>query len=173
MKTLKRLIVGALFAVTVMFIVACHTVQQVDPATGFTNNVTVVDQQKLDIIRQSMNTIGSAVFSAAIRNSPNHAAEIGSYVRAIGTTFCNVQATGRFSPATLFPALEIATAQQQANVPPEIIVAKNGIKTLYQILFNDKLTVTVPENKWPAAVCDVICSACDQALRDAGQVGAK
>lgn len=175
MKILKRTLLGVILAFTTICIVStgCVHTPTVDPTTGQTNDVVTVDQSKLNIVKASMDTIGSAVFAKAIKNSPDHAAEISNYVRAVGVAFCAAKASGQFSPATLFPALETATQQFQANVPPEIIIAKNGVKTLYQALFDDKLTVKLADNQWPAAVCDVICSSVNQALLDAGQPGVK
>lgn len=149
----------------------CTSIPQVDSVTGLTNRVTVIDTNKLALVEQSVKTVGSAVFIKAIKNSPQHSVQIANYVRAIGSTFCQVQVSRQFSPATVFPALEAATAQFQADVPAEVIIAKNGIKTIYQILWNDWLTVAVPQDKWPAAVCQVICNLIDQSLTDAGLPG--
>lgn len=149
----------------------CKSVSQVDPVTGFTNTVTVIDTNKLALAEQSLQTIGSAVFIKAIKNSPQHSVQIANFVRAIGNTFCQVHARRQFSPATVFPALEAATAQFQIGVPEEVIITKNGIKTIYQILWNDHLTISVPDGKWPAAVCQVICRVINQSLLDAGLPG--
>jgi hypothetical protein len=177
MKSLKSKVLVALFVLALasfaLLPTGCTTTTSVD-STGKTNTVTTIDPQKLESVKQIVNTTASAIFAEEIRKSPNHAAEISAYVRAIGSTFCAAKATKQFSPATLFPALETATAPLQAQVSqtsPLVIIAKNGLKATYQLLWNDKLTVELKDNQWPAAVVDVICTAVDQSLRDAGQPG--
>jgi len=172
---LNRLLVCLIVVVSTTFPIfintGCQTTQQVDPTTGMTNTVTSIDPQKLEIVKASVNTVASGVFTYEIKKSPDHSAEISAYVRAIGSTFCSAKASKQFSPATLFPALEAATQPLQANVSPLVIIGKNGLKAVYTALFNDRLTAQLKDNQWPAACVDIICTAIDQSLRDAGQPG--
>lgn len=140
---------------------------------GVTNIVTTIDPVKLDSAKALVNATASDVFRRALAKSPEHAKEISGYVRGVGTAFCQVKSSGRFSPDDVFRAVDGATAGLQTGVSNDVITAKNLLLGLYRILWNDRLTVTVPGNKWPAAIVDVICDSIDQALRDSNQPGVK
>jgi hypothetical protein len=166
---------GALAALALALVVfttpGCVNTQVVDPTTGATNIVKTIDPEKLAQVQRVVEGVTSGVFRKAIANSPQHADEIASYVRAVGSAFCSVQASGKFSPQNIIDAVDAATAGLQSGVDDTIINGKNGLIALYQILWNDKLTVTVPGNKWPAAVVQTICGSIDRALKDSGRPG--
>lgn len=138
-----------------------------------TNIVTVLDPAKVQAIQDVVEPAASAVLRRAIANSPQHAAEIGNYARAVGGVFCKMVANNNFTPTYLVDAANSATANLQAGVSQEIIDAKNAVVAIYKVAFSDQLTVVLPNNVWMKAVCSTICNSINQALLDSGQLGCK
>jgi hypothetical protein len=163
---------------SILIAVGCATKQTTSTVTYpdgstvvVTNTVKVVDPIKLNKVAQTLQPLLSTVITRAIRNSPEHSAQIANYVRALGTAFYYVRSSQRFSPAEVLSAVDGATAGLQANVPQDIIDAKNAALSLYNVLLDDKLTVEVPANGWPMAIVNAFYNAIDIGLKDAGQNG--
>jgi len=180
MKPIK-IILGTIGVVAVLGIVAIamavlntgcvHTPVVVD---GVTNIVTTIDQVKLDKVKVAVEPVAASVLRRAIHNSPQHAAEIGNYARAVGSAVCTAVSQQSFTPGSIAGAVDKATqGLQMANIPAEVIDAKNGLIALYTILFDDQLTVQLPNNQWPSAVLGIFCDSIDLALKDSGQAGVK
>lgn len=150
---------------TTVVMTGCKTV------TDGTNVVTTIDPVKLQQAKDAIVPAASSVLRRAILRSPEHAVEIATYSRAVGTVFCRMAKSRTFDPAFLITEMDKATAPLQATAQPEIIDAKNAAVALYKIFLNDKLMVSLPENQWATAVCQLFCEAIDQALKDAGQPG--
>lgn len=141
---------------------------------GQTNIVTVIDPVKLQKVKSIVEPIASSVLRRAIHNSPQHAQEIGDYARAIGGAVCRATATGGVTPGEIEAAIDRATTGLQvANLPPEVIDAKNGLIALYNVLWDDDLRIAIPNNGWANAVLSTICDSVDLALKDSGQTGVK
>jgi hypothetical protein len=140
---------------------------------GATNIVTTIDPVKLQKVERVVELNAASVVRRVINNSPQHSKEIADYARAVGSVFCQASANGQVSPEAIILAADQATQGLQAGVDPLIIDGKNGIESLYVLFFDDSLTVQLPDNKWPKAVCDTICNTIDKALKDAGQPGVK
>ena len=107
----------------------------------------------------------------AILRSPDHAVEISTYARAVGSVFRKMATTRQFSPVYLIDEANKATAGLQTTAPPEIIDAKNAAIALYKIFYGDQLMVAIPEDKWAMAISQLFWESIDQALKDAGQPG--
>jgi len=148
---------------TAVVMTGCTTVTQ------GTNVVKVIDPVKLQQAKDAIVPAASSVLRRAILRSPEHAVEIATYSRAVGSVFCRMAKTQTFDPAYLITQLDQATASLQATASPEIIDAKNAAVALYKIFLNDKLMVSIPNNQWQIAICQLFCEAIDQALKDAGQ----
>lgn len=140
---------------------------------GVTNIVTTIDPVKLDQVKAAVEPAAASVLRRAILNSPQHSAEIGNYGRAVGQALCKAVAKQSITPAAILAAIDVATQGLQSNVPPEVIDGKNAALALYRILWDDKLTILLPDNQWPNAVLSVFCDSIDLALKDAGQLGVK
>lgn len=149
----------------------CKTATTV--TNGVTNTVTFIDPVKLQQASDAIQPAAASVLRRAILKSPDHAAEIGNYARAVGGVFCQMKANNNFTPQYLIDAANAATAKLQATAPPEVIDAKNAAIALYKIFLSDQTMVNIPNNGWASAVCGLFCDAIDQALKDAGQVGVK
>ncbi len=132
---------------------------------------TTIDPVKLQRIKDAIVPNLSTVLLQVLRNSPQHAVEIGNYARVVGRVFVRIQADKTFAPSVVINALNDATAGLQANVPIEIIAGKNVLVSVYELAFDDKLTVAVPDNGWMVAVSDIVIGVIDQTLKDAGQPG--
>lgn len=141
--------------------------------TDGTNVVTTLDPVKVQQIQDAVEPVFSSVLRRAIANSPQHAAEIGNYARAVGGVFCKMEANNNFTPTYLIDAANQATAAHQANAPQEIIDAKNAVIAIYKIAYGDQLTWQLPDKVWPKAVASTICNVVNQALVDSGQTGCK
>jgi hypothetical protein len=138
-----------------------------------TNVVTTLDPVKVQQVQDAVEPVFSSVLRRAIANSPQHAAEIGNYARAVGGVFCKMEANNNFTPTYLIEAANQATAGLQNNAPQEIIDAKNAVIAIYKIAYGDQLTWQLPDKVWPKAVASTICNVVNQALIDSGQAGCK
>ena len=171
---MKKLILfgcAAALLVTLMFTsTGCKTTTTINP-DGTTNVVKYIDPVKLQQAKDAIEPAASSVLRRAILRSPQHAVEISTYARAVGSVFCKMNATKNFSPVYLIDEANKATAGLQATAPPEIIDAKNAAIALYKIFLGDQLMVKLPDNQWAIAVCQLFCESIDQALKDAGQPG--
>lgn len=167
------LIGGALLAILLLAHSGCMTTYVPDATGTNYTAVQVIDPVKLANISAAIEPAASAVLRRAMINSPQHAPQIVLYATAIGRIFCQAQQTQQFSPLLLIAQADVATLTLQTNLPPEVIDAKNAALAIYKIAFNEKLTVTVPTNGWPYAVCGIFCDSIDRALKDAGQPGVK
>jgi len=178
MMTMKKYtILGLLLAAAVILSLTtmttgCKTTTVVNP-DGTTNIVKVIDPVKLQQAKDALVPVVSSVLRRAIARSPDHAAEIGNYARAIGQVFCKMVAEKKFTADYLIDAADKATQSLQANVPPEVIDMKNAAIALYKIFLSDQLMVTVPDNAWAMNVSQLFCESIDQALKDSGQPGVK
>lgn len=163
-------ILGAVAAMLFSFTPACTTGP--DP-NGGTNIVTYIDPVKLARVETILEPGVASVLRRALARSPQHGPEIADYARAFGGVFCKAQQTQQFSPDIILAAADAATLPLQTNAPPELIDGKNMALALYRLLWNDKLTVQVPTNGWPYAVCTLFCNSVDRGLKDAGYPGVK
>lgn len=164
----------SLFAIAVLGSLTSGCVHTPVVTDGVTNIVTTIDPAKLEKVKSAVDPVASSALRRAIKNSPQHAAEISAYARALGGVCCDAVASGSVSPGAIVAAGDRATANLQlANIPPEIIDAKNGLFALYLILWDDNLTIALPHNKWPVAVLGIFCDSIDRALKDSGQAGVK
>lgn len=136
-----------------------------------TNVVVVIDQQKLADVQAALDPVLSSVLRRVIKNSPQHSVEIAGYARAVGRAFLQIKTSHTFSPADVINVVNNLTSGLQAGVPDEIIDAKNAAIAIYKILWNDKLTTTVPLDGWMDAVSNTFINVINQALIDAGQPG--
>ena len=167
-----------LFSVLAAALIGCAT-KQVTSTSTFpdgstvitTNTVKVIDPIKLNKVTQTLQPMLATVITRVLRNSPQHAPEIALYVRAFGTALFYVQTSQRFSPAEVLAAVDGATAGLQANAPQDIIDAKNAALALYNVLWDDALTVQVPGNAWPMAIIKALQGAINTGLKDAGLPG--
>ena len=155
-------------AALVLLAAAVGCISTID-STG--KKITVIDPAKLQQVKAAVEPAAASVMRRAIQNSPQHAAEIGKYARAVGSVFCAIKSSGTFEPGFVLTAVNDATQGLQAGVDPSVIDAKNAAISLYAILWSDKLTTQTPTNMWPYAVASIFCDSINQALRDAGQVG--
>lgn len=173
MKKLISLISAAVLAVAVLSVINLTTgcTHLTTVTNGVTNTVTVIDTNKLAQVQAAIEPTAASVIRRAIQNSPQHAQQIGDYARAAGKAICASVGTQQISPLQVAQAIDNATQPLQAGVSPDIIDAKNAVEAVYAILFNDKLTVALPNNQWPYAVLQTICGSLDKALKDAGQAG--
>ena len=139
------------------------------PTTGSgTNAVTTLDTNKLAQVQAVVEPLLSSVIRRVIANSPQHSAEIASYVGAIGSVCCQMTANNNFTPTYLVDALEKATAGLQLGVDQDIIDAKNAVVAIYKIAYADQLTVSLGNGVWPRAVLGTLCDSVNQALSDSG-----
>lgn len=169
-KILSFLAAIVLAAYVLGAVTGCVTKPGPGPST---NTVSTVDPVKLQQAKSAITPVVSGVIRRAILNSPQHAADIGNYARAVGSVFCNMLANKNFTPTYLIDAANAATLRYQWAASPDLIDAKNAVLALYQIFYADKLTVELPDNQWLVAVCGLFCDSVDQALKDAGQPGVK
>lgn len=157
------------FLALMAFTPGCTTV----PGPDGTNTVTVIDPVKLARVETILEPGVASVLRRALARSPQHGPEIANYARAFGGVFCQAQQNQQFSPDIILAAADAATMPLQTNAPPELIDGKNMALALYRLLWNDKLTVSVPTNGWPYAVCTLFCNSVDRGLKDAGYPGVK
>ena len=179
MMTMKKkyTVLGLLLAAVVtlsltMMTTGCKTTEVINP-DGSTNIVKVVDPVKLQQAKDALVPVVSSVLRRAIARSPEHAAEIGNYSRAIGQVFCKMVTEKKFTPDYLIDAADKDTQGLQANVPPEIIDMKNAAIALYKMFLSDQVMVAIPDNAWAMNVSQLFCESIDQALKDSGQAGVK
>ena len=133
-----------------------------------TNAVTTIDTNKLAEIQAVVEPLLSSAIRRVIANSPQHAAEIGNYVGAVGTVCCEMTASNNFAPTYLIDAINTATAGLQAGMDQDIIDGKNAVIAIYKIAFADQLTTSLGTNVWPQAVLGTLCDSINQALTDSG-----
>lgn len=173
MKKKLTLFVTALSAVIPILILSSTTVALTGckTTTSGTNVVSAIDPVKLQQAKDAIVPAASSVLRRAILRSPEHAVEIATYARAVGSVFCRMNATKNFSPVYLIDEANKATAGLQSTAPPEIIDAKNAAIALYKIFLGDQLMVALPDNQWQIAVCQLFCESIDLALKDSGQPG--
>lgn len=164
---MKRIVLSTLFGIAALLLV--HTGCATNPTTG----VKTIDPAKLAKVKLVVEPAGASVLRRAIVNSPQHSVEIGNYARAVGGAMCQAVGNQSFTPLTIANAVDQATQGLQANVSPDVIDAKNALLSLYAILYDDQLTVSLPNDQWPSAVLGIICDSVDLALKDAGQRGVK
>lgn len=176
MKKFISILSATVLAVAVLSVINLTTgcVHTPVVTNGVTNIVTTIDTNKLQQVQAAVEPAAASAIRRAILNSPQHAQEIGDYARAVGKSLCKAVSTQSISPNNIVSGVELATQGLQVqNLPPEVIDAKNALLAVYSILYNDKLTVQLPNNQWPYAVLQTICDSLDQALKDAGQTGIK
>lgn len=171
---MKKLILSgcalALLALLLLPSTGCKTTTTVNP-DGTTNVVKYIDPIKLQQAKDAIEPAASSVLRRAILRSPDHAVEISTYARAVGSVFRKMATTRQFSPVYLIDEANKATAGLQTTAPPEIIDAKNAAIALYKIFYGDQLMVAIPEDKWAMAISQLFWESIDQALKDAGQPG--
>lgn len=138
-----------------------------------TNVVTTLDPVKVQQIADVVEPAASSVLRRAIANSPQHAAEIGNYARAVGGVFCKMTANNNFTVNYLVDAANQATAGLQTGVSQDIIDAKNAVIAIYKVAASDQLTWQLPDNLWLKTVANTICNSVNQALLDSHQAGCK
>jgi len=142
--------------------------KSVNPTTG----VSEYDPVKTQMVEDSLQPIISGGIRRVIRNSPQHAQDIGNYFRAIGGALCAMSASGEASPDVLIAAAEAATAKLQAGTDPYVIDIKNSVVALYKVLFSARFRAELPADQWPRHVCSLFCASINGALKDAGQAPA-
>jgi hypothetical protein len=175
-----NILLAAALCVGLFILTGCTTTQKITSttdATGtvttVTNSVSAVDPVRLQQIGDIIEPAASSALRRAIAHSPQHAAQIGVYARALGSVFCQMKASQTFDPVFLITAADAATAQLQDAATPEIIDGKNAAIAIYKIAVADRLTVDLPNNAWLSAVCGLFCDSITQALKDSGQAGVK
>lgn len=141
--------------------------------TNPTTGETAYDPVKTEQVKAAVTPVVASVVRRVINNSPQHSEEIANYLRAVGAVFCSASASGSLGPEQIIAAADAATAGLQANVEPEIIDGKNLLLALYKINYADRFKASLPPDKWPKNVADVICASIDQGLKDAGKPGVK
>lgn len=162
-----RLIVTAAACI---FIAGCYSgCKTANPTTG----VKEFDPVKTEKVKAAIEPIVSSAVRRVVASNPKHSDEIALYLRAVGGAVCSISDTGEASPETLIAAIDAATVNLQAGVDPEIIDGKNAIIAVYKILYADRFKAELPPDEWPKNVCDVICQAIDQGLKDAGKPGVR
>ena len=170
-----RIIMAVLagLALTSILYTGCMTKPVVN-ADGSTNLVQVIDPVKLGKIQNVVEPAAASVLRRAIHNSPQHAQEIGDYARSVGGAICSASQTGQTTPGQIEAAIDQATkGLQVANIPSDIIDAKNALIAIYNVAWDDDLRINIPNDGWVHAVLDTICNSVDRALKDSGQTGLK
>ena len=96
-------ILAILFTSSTIMVTGCKT------TTNGTNVVTTIDPVKLQQAKDALVPAVSSVLRRAILRSPDHANEIGTYARAVGSVFCRMAQNHVFDPAYLIIEMDKAT----------------------------------------------------------------
>ena len=139
MKTTKLLC--GLFTASLLVLPACKST---DPTTGEKK----FDPVKTEQVKAAIEPLVAGGVRRVIANSPQHADDIASYFRNLGTVFCKMRDSGQFSPDYLVAEADKATAPLQAKVDQYAIDLKNGVLSLYRIFYADRLRAELPPDKW-------------------------
>jgi len=150
--------------------IAC-TITKIDPVTG--QPVKVYDPVKTQQVKDAVLPITASTVRRVLENNPTKAVEIASYFRAIGTPFCSIAATGLVDLNLLTNVLDAATASRIGKLDPVAIELKNTLLALFKVFYADRFKAELPPEAWTRNIADVICSALDQGLKDAGLTGIK
>ena len=156
-RNLMRLVA----AVAVIAIgIGCKTL---NPATGQKE----YDPAKTSAVVQAVSVPASSAIRRALNRSPQHAAEIGQYLRAAGNVFREITVTKEFDPIKVAMKLDAIIVIKNDT----IIDMKNLGIALYSIFYSQRLRAELAPDAWMIHVADTFATAIDRGLKDAGMVG--
>jgi hypothetical protein len=140
-------------------------------ATNPTTGKLQLDTAKLSKIEKALEPVAASATRRAIANSPQHADEIATYLRGVAGVFCDMQARGKLDPATAIAGIDALALPQLGS--GDVADIKNSVIAIYEIAWDDRLSVTLPPDQWAAQVANLICNSIDRGLKDAGRTGVK
>lgn len=129
------------------------------------------DPIRTEQVKAALEPVAAGAIRRIIFNSPQHSDQIAEYFRSIGKIFCQMDASGEFSPETLIAEVDKLTAPLIGDV--YIIDIKNALLALYRINYADRFRAELPPDKWPRQIASLFCGAIDRGLKDAGKPGSK
>lgn len=165
-----KITIAILSLVTLIATSACRSTR-IDPLTG--QPVSEFDPVKTEQVKAALEPIGSSLVRRVIVNSPQNSDEIATYLRGVGSIFCQMSANNDFDPVYLASAAEVLTAKYQAKLAQEIIDLKNALIAIYKINYESRFRAELSPEEWPKNVADLICAVVDRGLKDAGKPGVK
>jgi hypothetical protein len=151
MKNFFLVLLAALTLLT-----GCQTAGQYDPV-------------KTEQVRAAIEPIAAGAVRRIVLKDPAKAEATGNYFRQVGAVFCEMKASGNFSPETLIASLQGIQRPDNQDIADAIAV----MVALYRIQWGNRFKAELPPDKWPYQIASFFCDAIDQGLRDAGQAGAK
>lgn len=159
----RPIILAVALCAAVAILPACTTT---DPTTG----AKVFDPVKTDQVKSVLKPVIATSVSAVLKNSPQHAPEIGSYFRSVAGVFCQMEANKSFSPAYLIKEVDAHTSRLLPQ-DPLIVGVKNSLVALYEINYGNSLKADIPPEQFLGQLASLFCAAINQGLIDAGQPG--
>ena len=140
-----------------------------------TNIVKVPDKVKTEQVKDVSEAVVKVAMRRALQQFPNEAENIALYARAAGGVFCDMKATGKFSPETLEAGIYALVLPEITNKEALTYLqdARDLMLLTYRSFWRQRFEAELNPDKWPAVVAEIFCDSIDQGLKDSGRIGVK
>jgi hypothetical protein len=131
-----------------------------------------VDVAKLDSAKAAISPIAAGTVRRILQNSPEHAPKIAKYVSSFAGVFCTMNLSNSFSPDFLITETDRLFDPDLEQIGDGYVLdIKNGVVSIYRLLWGDRLRAEIPPDQWLHKVCEFVCESLNQGLTDAGYPG--